>query len=481
MKPVHVRYTAKDIGIGLLDSITKGIYKEPRFVLREYLQNAIDAEPMEIRIDVNGNSVLIRDDGEGMDRTDILKARRMGISEKPEEKLGFRGIGLWSGVAVSELIKITTSKERVGKKYILEIDTSGIKEQLYSRKPLGDILNKYVKIWEVSEDPAVHYTIVDVKNIEDEPMEVFRNEKELIAFIGQTIPVDFNPDFKFKETISTQLARNTDYYTVRAFLNNKLIHKPFINELESPFFHILEDEKGKRYGYSWACIHKERGAIKDPYVAGMIYKVKGMTIGDRRTTRELFVTEHLMEWVTGEIYVENPKLIPSTERSWFEYNPEREKFIATAKAKLGELEREVRRKSRKETAGKKALVLIKETEKISQEFPTLSAIEKRKVVARLGEIKLQLGKRKKEVIKPIKTKIGKSVKTIEQVQKQAPVFKPSLAKGIEEVHKSPKLNDQSKQLLEIILEALRFELGTGDIYDSTVNAIALKVKDRFKL
>jgi len=107
IKEIPISWAMKDIGIGLLESITTGLYENPFYVLREYAQNSIDAEPTEIKITVGATAVgfglpsnllVIHDNGIGMNEEEIKKARRVGVSEKSPDKAGFRGIGIWSGL-----------------------------------------------------------------------------------------------------------------------------------------------------------------------------------------------------------------------------------------------------------------------------------------------------------------------------------------------------------------------------------------------
>lgn len=108
------------IGGELLNILSKGLYTNPLDAIREYVQNAIDANAQEVEIRITGNSVWIRDDGDGMTREQLLKSRDFGVSAKSiEENVGFRGIGIYSGFDLCERLVIRTKPELDDREYIL--------------------------------------------------------------------------------------------------------------------------------------------------------------------------------------------------------------------------------------------------------------------------------------------------------------------------------------------------------------------------
>ena len=109
MKQIPIRYTIKDIGIGLMESITKGLYQDPHFIIREYVQNAIDAKSEHIELVIDTDTIMVADDGVGMPFDEAKKAIRLGISEKsPLENVGFRGIGIYSAFNLCDALDIYT-------------------------------------------------------------------------------------------------------------------------------------------------------------------------------------------------------------------------------------------------------------------------------------------------------------------------------------------------------------------------------------
>src|SRR5438874_13489010 len=92
-KFVMLPVTDDAIGGMLLPLVTQGQYTDPLHAIREYVQNAYDADASQVIVRIAGNSLIISDDGRGMGHADLLEARGLGVSSKdPELDVGFRGI-----------------------------------------------------------------------------------------------------------------------------------------------------------------------------------------------------------------------------------------------------------------------------------------------------------------------------------------------------------------------------------------------------
>ena len=79
-----------DIGAEVISILTRGMYPDPRDAIREYIQNAIDAGSTSVDVKVRPSSVVIEDDGSGMDYKTMRRSVRIGISDKkPGKDIGF--------------------------------------------------------------------------------------------------------------------------------------------------------------------------------------------------------------------------------------------------------------------------------------------------------------------------------------------------------------------------------------------------------
>lgn len=92
---IPLPFTANDIGATLIAILSKGLYTNPLDCIREYVQNSVDAQAKEITIKVTANSVVISDEGTGMNLRDLLQAHHFGLSAKSlSESVGFAELEL---------------------------------------------------------------------------------------------------------------------------------------------------------------------------------------------------------------------------------------------------------------------------------------------------------------------------------------------------------------------------------------------------
>ena len=500
-KKLPVIFGVDDIGVALLESITSGLYEDPLIVIREYVQNSYDANPKEVTIfyDENDSTFVIKDNGSGMDKEDILIAKKIGISNKSNEQVGFRGIGIYAGLAVADEIKIITTKKGCDKKYTLHLECDKIKEEQNSRVSLVSVMNDYVHLSEIDCNIDESYTEVYLK-INKNFRQNFLDELKIKRFIGLSLPTDFDPKFKFSTIINEKLKENIpNYVNIKIRYSGDFVYKPCVDFLEDPKFGLISDGT-KDYAFYWACINKNRGKIKNQDVSGMIFKMKGFTIGDRSTSKELFISSHLMDWITGEIHIINDDIIPNASRDYFEFNESYTKFENLIKTKLRtDLERYIRNKSDRENAEKVTIDGIKRFKEINESFNELNTIEKALKKKELDDIYNQLEYRRSKLIK--KDIIEDSKKASKEITnltgnesiKDSDILKKKIIKEEEEkemkkeetidlfdkILGNPRLHSQSKEILKISNEVLVSQLSEKhyfEILDSLLKRIIKECK-----
>src|SRR5579871_3015279 len=90
---IKVPMSDRDIGAELLPSVSNDLYTDPLHTIREYTQNAVDGHASEVTIKLVGRSLVIVDNGDGMDFSELRNARQIGVSGKDfQTNVGFRGI-----------------------------------------------------------------------------------------------------------------------------------------------------------------------------------------------------------------------------------------------------------------------------------------------------------------------------------------------------------------------------------------------------
>ena len=126
------------IGKYTLESLTTGMYSDPKIIYREYIQNSVDAlemalqagllEPQDVRIDIVVDAenayISIRDNGTGINsKSAVSTLLNIGSSQKRHSNnRGFRGIGRLGGMSYCGRLVFTTSAENETTKTIVEFD-----------------------------------------------------------------------------------------------------------------------------------------------------------------------------------------------------------------------------------------------------------------------------------------------------------------------------------------------------------------------
>jgi molecular chaperone HtpG len=340
---------AEDIGGELLSILSKGLYTNPLDCLREYVQNGVDAGARRIAIKVTGNMVSINDDGHGMDLEELVGARKVGLSPKSiADHVGFRGIGIYSGFDLCRELSISTTKKGSKARYVMVLKFAAMKSQLDQeraqrsgehRSSLVELLSKYTDI-ELSDEPAdgqSQGTLVTLQDVSPEHVARLSNEDDVQAYLLSNLPVDFADSFPYATVLRKRLIECVPgYRSVRVTLqlpNGKAErveryarsdNQPF--RLFEPKDIVLRDSADNPIAYVWTCLNTERANI-DPKgtndgsarYAGLIYKMKGFSIGTRDTLRTVFDSRpQIHNWYTGEVYVIDTKIVPNAERNDFE-------------------------------------------------------------------------------------------------------------------------------------------------------------------
>ncbi len=138
------------IGKFTLESLTTGMYADPRIIFREYIQNATDAIDnavkqgliqqkegrIDITIDKQNSKIIITDNGIGINHESVWRLLGdIGDSEKRfEENRGFRGIGRLGGMSYAGELQFITTAKGEAIKTVVYWDCKKLKELLQPGK-----------------------------------------------------------------------------------------------------------------------------------------------------------------------------------------------------------------------------------------------------------------------------------------------------------------------------------------------------------
>lgn len=363
------------IGSYVLESLTTGMYGEPRHTMREYVQNAFDAIEMArangtlkrdegtvvITIDSAGNNISVRDDGIGI-RSDLAwkTLSAVGASAKDRtERAGFRGIGRLAGLAYCEKLhfvtkhrtdvteaKITFDCVRL-RKGMDPIENGGEDIQTLLTEAISDTYR------DVSEDErSWHYTNVILENVSLAPEEV-KSVDKLSFYLSQTAPVDFHPDlWKHSEKIEKFAAEQGEpIKTVRLLMRHVAATSPIaipdepisVTEFEvfKPYrdshapkgkapvpvtdVRLHADPTGNKKWWGWVGEMPVFGTLADQDAAGLRVRVKNIQIDGTDIMERMFSDIRVSyarfnKYYIGEFHIVSDGVVPNARRDGFEEN-----------------------------------------------------------------------------------------------------------------------------------------------------------------
>ncbi|WXG44189.1 MAG: ATP-binding protein [Promethearchaeati archaeon SRVP18_Atabeyarchaeia-1] len=321
-----MKFEIDNFGAKLLEAITEGLYSDNLNCLREYVQNSLDADPKKVKIYFETKSpesldLVIHDDGSGMNKAKLKEALSVGLSYKPPENVGWRGIGIWSGVPVCEKIVITTKKKNE-KKLRIEIDCKKLRQSYGTNRSAADVLSESTgEIEETNLDSGEsvkdHFTVVRLCSILTTHKSMFQKEK-IIKYLSRTVPAPFNKKFLLADKVNDYLKEHDVELpeVVIEFEGDPISRPPddvdifLVNDLVPKEFKV----NGEIVAFGWFLTNKENKELGEPN-KGIFFKKKGFTIGDEHFIENL--SSGHSEWQYGEIHIVTPKIVENAARNNF--------------------------------------------------------------------------------------------------------------------------------------------------------------------
>jgi len=351
-----------DIGGEVISILTKGMYPDPKDALREYIQNGVDALAKKINLKIRQDSIVIEDNGKGMNHEALRKAVRVGISEKnPTKNVGFLGIGIYSSFHLCDKLTIySRGSENISNK--LEMDFGGMRATLEVQKEmrltgetkpdelidLQTLLEKFITLTENGsikdfEFPNVG-TRVELTGLETEFYTALSNFADVAEYLRNVIPLHFDKtNFTYAEKIETEISKiceehNQKFEIINLHLqiNSKqeTLYRPYKDsEFYSrektkplpPKFYAIQN--GEFFGVAWGCLNSLRKKVENKALRGFILKKQGFSVGKRESMVKYFPRGNtFFDRYSGEIIIVNPNLIPNASRTELEYSPLRSVF-----------------------------------------------------------------------------------------------------------------------------------------------------------
>lgn len=348
-----MKFTKFDIGAEIISIITRGMYQDPRDAIREYIQNGIDAGSKNIDVKIRQNSVVISDDGAGMDYATLRKAIRVGISEKdPNKKVGFMGIGIYSSFHICDKLIIHTHKKGLSPNR-LEMNFLTMRNALAEQKQLrldrnindGELLDlqtlmeTHIDIPHentlTNEDFPSIGTRVELIGLEPAFLNAISSFDDIANYLRDVIPLHFDKEkFMWAQEIESKINEICEKYnTILESINLELqvnnrtekLYRPyrdsdFTNNTPLPPDFLEIKRKNEFLGVVWGCLNSERHKILNKSLRGFLIKKQGFAIGDRNKIARYFRQRTHFDRYTGEIVLTSPLLLPNAARNDLEFS-----------------------------------------------------------------------------------------------------------------------------------------------------------------
>ncbi|KKK56386.1 hypothetical protein LCGC14_3065050, partial [marine sediment metagenome] len=219
------------IGAGVLEAFSPKLYDDFYQVIREYISNSVDAGAENIHISLDQqdfNELIIEDDGWGIKSKEDLRtslAIMMGtdntdIDRTKKPKIGFFGIGFYSGGKICNEIILETTSSNSEFIYIAKIPIGNwlktIKLKSSRTKEVTSITEYQIaEKKKISSDKTQHYTKVYLKDLHDEYKNILTNKnkkKKFLLKLRSVAPLDYPDDM---ELYITDIDQNIDKIKLR--------------------------------------------------------------------------------------------------------------------------------------------------------------------------------------------------------------------------------------------------------------------------
>jgi hypothetical protein len=340
------KFSIEDVGSTLLDDLAKGLYKPPE-VIREYVQNAVDAHRVwlsetgsdpegPIQIEIRGNSISILDYGIGMAGDEIRSVKSIAVSRKRRAEVsltGYKGVGIWAGLSYFETLTLFSTKRGSDRGYQLTIHFKKIVDSIDDRASIGDVLNPNYSLEEYEVDEDDHYTDVTLHR-PTRAIEEFMDPDKISDAVRRICPCEVNPTFVFHDEVADWYAQQ-DLELFPIEVDGIRVYKSYPSTVErfKPGVITINDIPVAKY---WMAVNRANGVLspQSDQIAGFCVIQNGFILGGQNlyseSTRpgfEPLKTASYLNWHVGEIHVISPDLRPDLPRREFEESELTRQFI----------------------------------------------------------------------------------------------------------------------------------------------------------
>lgn len=355
------------IGKYILDSLSIGMYNHPLMMIREYIQNSVDAidevsgqnrdreynGKVDIQVDWRSKSIYIKDNGAGVP-ADMAYGTLQDIGKSlknARQNRGFRGIGRLGGLGYCDRLEFKTKAAGERLYSVSSWDCIKLRALIAEDDSRIDIFGALKEVTTFSQDTydgskKDHFFEVEMGNVRS-PRDILINVPEIKAYLAQVAPVPFNGiGFSFAGSIDAEL-RNMipKYETYEISVNGDQVYKPYINDIYISdkhkdiikgieFIELRNDEQ--LFAYAWLANTELLGVIRTNMMIDCLRVRSGnIMIGDKLLLSDFFRERRFNNYLVGEIHVVDNNLVPNSRRDDFEDNAAKEKLLTSFVKTIG--------------------------------------------------------------------------------------------------------------------------------------------------
>lgn len=342
-------------GKNVLETLSEGMYDNPLFLFREYVQNAADsidaaekngilekgAGEIVVTIDPAKRFICFEDNGTGIRFAEVTRMlANIGDSQKDRKSnKGFRGIGRLGGLGYCQTVRFETSFQDEAVQTTLEWDAHAMHKILADKNEhmtAGQLIRHITTTSSEPCDAERHFFRVSLININDNSGELLETE-EVRKYLAMVAPVPFDyVKFRFVEEIEQFLKKNKLPlpHEYQLYVNGEDIRKGYEDPLKienSKSVDILGVEchtikaDNKIIGWYWFCISRFEGVLpKKCWQRCIRLRKTNIQIGEAdclsnhpRRGVPLWKEDRGNNYFIGEIHALDEALIPNSRRDYF--------------------------------------------------------------------------------------------------------------------------------------------------------------------
>lgn len=430
----------------LLEILTKGMYKNPMHVLREYIQNAADAidkaveqgilktENATIHFDIlpEEKIISIRDNGTGIS-SDNFRETLLSIGNSKKDGItarGFRGIGRLGGLAYADRVEFISSFRGEPIRNVMICDCIKL-QKLFQKgqaeQENDELMNAFRKLCSFKQEKeSVEEHYFEVRLYEVNADSGLLDEEKVTRYLQENAPVDFDAQQfpwatkiknYFKEHGITipcyrilRSKRDLPIFklysrSLRTGLQQRTRTNDFVHDVEC-FFEKASD--GKPLYIGWVALTDFSGSIADESLSGIRLRKGNILIGDNSTFIHFFPSEgpQANKMFAGEVHVLHDGIDPNSQRDDFERGRIYDEFEKVLSKFAGELNQQKRRGTSKATStlkkSQEAIDDAKDLQKNVADGAITSDAKRRTIVEKAQKNEKQLKEVKKELERELK-------------------------------------------------------------------------------